>query len=66
MIELAGDAMFRLEYESSQDWAARAVAAAEPLGDEPLTVAALGIQARALAWGSEAKRGGPIRSRCAC
>jgi tetratricopeptide (TPR) repeat protein len=65
MIELAGDAIFRLEYESGQDWAARAVAAGRLLGDSALTAAALGLLARALAWGGEAERGEAVRSEAA-
>ena len=65
MIELAGDAIFRLEYESGQDWAAQAVAAARPLGEPALTAAALALHARALAWGGEAERGEAVRSEAA-
>src|SRR5207248_1348024 len=51
MIELAGDAIFRLQYETAQDWGRRALAATRPLGDRPLTAAALAVLARSLAWG---------------
>jgi len=65
MIELAGDAMFHLEYGAAQDWAARAVAVAGGLGSKPLAAAALGIHARALAWGGEVGLGEEVRSSCA-
>ncbi len=47
MLELAGDALFRLRLHVGQDWAARAVATARPLGDPALTTAALALLARA-------------------
>jgi DNA-binding CsgD family transcriptional regulator len=65
MIELAGDANFRLDFESGQDWATRAVSAARPLADPGLTAAALALLARALAWGGDAKRGEAVRSEAA-
>jgi DNA-binding CsgD family transcriptional regulator/tetratricopeptide (TPR) repeat protein len=65
MIELAGDAIFRLDYQSAQEWATRAVSAARPLGDPPLTAAALALLARALAWGGQAARGEAVRSEAA-
>ncbi len=65
MLELAGDAMFRLEYESGQDWAGRAAAVARPLGDQVLTCAALATLARALAWGGQAERGEAVRLEAA-
>ena len=57
MLELAGDQMYRLRYPAAQDWARRAVAAAQPIGDPALTATALATLARTLAWGSEPKRG---------
>jgi DNA-binding CsgD family transcriptional regulator/tetratricopeptide (TPR) repeat protein len=65
MIELAGDAIFRLDYQSAQEWATRAVSAARPLGDPPLTAGALALLARALAWGGQAARGEAVRSEAA-
>jgi ATP/maltotriose-dependent transcriptional regulator MalT len=65
MLELAGDAIFRLDYETAQDWAARAVAVARPLGDPALTAAALALLARALAWDGQAERGEAVRSEAA-
>jgi ATP/maltotriose-dependent transcriptional regulator MalT len=40
MIELAIDRIFRTEYDSMRDWAARALDAARPLGDGPMIAAA--------------------------
>ena len=65
MIELAGDAIFRLQYESAQDWGHRAVAAARPIGDRPLTAAALAVLARSLAWGGADQRGEVVRTEAA-
>ena len=65
MIELAGDAIFRLHYETAQDWGRRALAAARPLGDRPLTAAALAVLARSLAWGGAAQPGETVRSEAA-
>jgi ATP/maltotriose-dependent transcriptional regulator MalT len=62
MIELAGDAIFRLQYETAQDWARRALAAARPIGDRPLTAAALAVLARSLAWGGLVEPGETVRS----
>ncbi len=62
MIELAGDAIFRLQYETAQDWGHRAVAAARPIGDRPLTAAALAVLARSLAWGGAVQPGEAVRS----
>ena len=57
MLELAADALYRLEYESGQEWSRRAVAAARPLGDQALIAAALATLTRALAWGGEPQLG---------
>ena len=65
MIELAGDAIFRLQYETAQDWGHRAVAGARPIGDRPLTAAALAVLARSLAWGGVVERGEVVRSEAA-
>jgi DNA-binding CsgD family transcriptional regulator len=56
MLELAADEMYRLRYPAAQDWAQRAVTAAQPIGDPVLTATALATLARTLAWGSEPKR----------
>src|SRR5215210_2961861 len=47
MIELATDGFYRMKYESMHEWAARAVSAARPLGDQALTAAALAALAYA-------------------
>src|SRR5918995_428448 len=65
MVELARDAVFRLQYAAGQEWAARAVAASRDLEDPLLLPVSLGIYARALAWGGDAGRGEPIRSEAA-
>ena len=71
MLELAADGVYRLQYEAGQEWAERAVAAAEDIGDPALQAAALATLARALAWGGEpnaasgALRGGRARRRAA-
>lgn len=65
MIELAGDAIFRLQYTTAQDWGHRAVAAARPIADRPLTAAALAVLARSLAWGGAVERGEAVRSEAA-
>ena len=65
MLELAADALYRLQYESGQDWATRAVTAAGGIEDPALMGAALATLARALAWGGEAERGDAVRSEAA-
>jgi DNA-binding NarL/FixJ family response regulator/tetratricopeptide (TPR) repeat protein len=65
MIELAGDALFRLDYTSATAWAIRAVATARPLGDAALTTAALALLARATSWGDDTQRGEAARSEAA-
>ncbi|HSP65502.1 MAG TPA: AAA family ATPase, partial [Candidatus Deferrimicrobium sp.] len=65
MIELAGDAIFRLQYETAQDWGHRAVAGARPIGDRSLTAAALAVLARSLAWGGVVEPGEMVRSEAA-
>jgi ATP/maltotriose-dependent transcriptional regulator MalT len=65
MIELAGDAIFRLQYETAQDWGRRALAAARPLGDRSLTAAALAVLARSLAWGGVLEAGETNRMEAA-
>jgi DNA-binding NarL/FixJ family response regulator len=65
MIELAGDAIFRLQYETAQDWGRRALAAARPLSERPLTAAALAVLARSLAWGGVAEAGETVRTEAA-
>jgi DNA-binding NarL/FixJ family response regulator len=47
MIELATDGFYRMKYEAMQEWAARALSAARPLGNQPLTAAALAALAYA-------------------
>jgi predicted ATPase/DNA-binding CsgD family transcriptional regulator len=47
MIELATDGFYRMKYEAMHAWAARALSAARPLGNRPLTAAALAALAYA-------------------
>ena len=65
MIELARDAVFRLQYTAGQEWAARAAAASRALEDPLLTAVSLAISARALAWGGNANDGEATRSEVA-
>ena len=65
MLELAADAVYRLQYESGQEWAARAVAAAREIADPALLGASLATLARALAWGGDAERGEATRTDAA-
>ncbi len=51
MIVLAFDGLFRADFDSMRDAAARALAAARPLGDQPLTATAASVLALACAWG---------------
>jgi DNA-binding NarL/FixJ family response regulator len=45
MIELAMDGFFRMDYELMREWAERALSTARPLGDRPLTAAAVALLA---------------------
>jgi ATP/maltotriose-dependent transcriptional regulator MalT len=47
LIQLALNEFYRSEYQSMHDWAARAVGAAQAVGDRPLTAAALAMPALA-------------------
>jgi DNA-binding NarL/FixJ family response regulator len=47
MIELAVDGFYRMEFERMREWAGRALRAARPLGNQPLTAAALAAVAYA-------------------
>jgi DNA-binding NarL/FixJ family response regulator len=49
MIELAVDGFYRMEYEPMREWGERALSAARPLGNRPLTAAALAALAYAAA-----------------
>ena len=50
MVELAMDGFFRMDYGRMREWAERALSAARPLGDRPLTAAAVAV----LAFGNAA------------
>jgi ATP/maltotriose-dependent transcriptional regulator MalT len=50
MVELAMDGFFRMDYGRMREWAERALGAARPLGDRPLTAAAVAV----LAFGAAA------------
>jgi ATP/maltotriose-dependent transcriptional regulator MalT len=45
MIELAMDGFFQMDYERMREWAERALRTARPLGDRPLTAAAVALLA---------------------
>ena len=62
MLELAVDEIYRLRYGAGQEWAQRAVDAAEIIGDPALEAAALATLARACAWGGEPTRGEQVRA----
>jgi predicted ATPase/DNA-binding CsgD family transcriptional regulator len=47
MVELSVDGFYRMEFEPMREWAARALRAARPLGNQPLTAAALAAVAYA-------------------
>ena len=49
MIELAMDGFFRMDYGLMREWAERALSTARPLGDRPLTAAAVAVLAFASA-----------------
>jgi ATP/maltotriose-dependent transcriptional regulator MalT len=49
MIDLAMDGFFRMDYELMREWAERALSTARPLGDRPLTAAAVAVLAFASA-----------------
>jgi ATP/maltotriose-dependent transcriptional regulator MalT len=65
MVELARDAVFRLQYDAGQEWAARAIAASRALEDSLLTAVSLATSARALAWGGDAGAGESVRAEAA-
>jgi ATP/maltotriose-dependent transcriptional regulator MalT len=50
MVELAMDGFFRMDYGRMREWAERALRGARPLGDRPLTAAAVAV----LAFGTAA------------
>ena len=50
MIDLALGAIYRLDFETSREWATRALDAARPLGERPLTAAATAALATAGAF----------------
>ena len=65
MIELAMDSFFRMDYEPMRAWAARALSTAEPLGDRPLTAAAVAALAFAHATGGATPEAQARRSQAA-
>ena len=65
MIELAVDGFYRMDYESMRGWAGRAVAAARPLDDRPLTAAAVAVLAQAHALTGAIAEGEMHRSEAA-
>ena len=65
MIELAGDALYRGDYDAMRAWAARAVDAGEQLRDRPLLASALAVRALASAVGGAAAEGQAHRAEAA-
>jgi DNA-binding NarL/FixJ family response regulator/tetratricopeptide (TPR) repeat protein len=65
MIELALNEFYRSKYQSMEEWAKRAVGAAEALGDPPLTAAALAMPALADALTGAGKRAQSHRAEAA-
>jgi DNA-binding CsgD family transcriptional regulator/tetratricopeptide (TPR) repeat protein len=56
LVSLAMNGFWRARYDAMQDWAQRAVGAARPLGDAPLTAAALAVLALADSMAGAAAR----------
>jgi ATP/maltotriose-dependent transcriptional regulator MalT len=65
MLELATDGLFRLEFGPMREWGARALAAARPLGQPPLTAAAAAGLAFACALDGAIPEGQTHRSEAA-
>ena len=65
MIELAGDSLYRGDYDAMRAWAARAVDAAAQLGDRALIAGALAVRALAGAVGGTAAEGQAHRAEAA-
>jgi DNA-binding NarL/FixJ family response regulator len=65
MIELAVDGFYRMEYEPMCEWAKRALIAARPLRDRPLTAAALATLAYAAALSGAMSEADSHRSEAA-
>jgi ATP/maltotriose-dependent transcriptional regulator MalT len=65
MVELSIDGLFRAEFESMVEFAERAVAAAEPLGDDSLTATALGVLTLACAFTGRIDKAEEHRRRAA-
>jgi signal transduction histidine kinase len=65
MIELAGDSLYRGDYDAMRVWAGRAVDAAAELGDRALIAAALAVRAMAGAVGGVAAEGQAHRAEAA-
>ena len=62
MLELAVDGFYRMEYASMRTWAERALSAARPLDDRPLTAAALATLSYAAALGGAMAEADAYRS----
>ena len=65
MISLAADAFYRVEYEQSRAWGARALDVAAPLGERPLTAAATAVLAIGAAFAGAVLEGERQRSAAA-
>jgi ATP/maltotriose-dependent transcriptional regulator MalT len=65
MIELAMDGFFHMDYELMREWAERALDAARPIGDRPLTAAAVAVLTFASAAGGATAQAETRRSEAA-
>jgi len=65
MVELAIDGLFRAEFDSMREFAERAVAAAEPVGDDGLTATALGVLTLACSFTGAIEEAEEHRTRAA-
>jgi DNA-binding NarL/FixJ family response regulator len=65
MRELAVDGLYRMDYASMRDWARRALDAARPLGERPLTASAAGVLTLASVFDGATREAESARSECA-
>jgi DNA-binding NarL/FixJ family response regulator/tetratricopeptide (TPR) repeat protein len=65
MIELAMDGFFRMDYELMHEWAERALITVRPLGDRPLSAAAVAVLAFASAASGATEKAETHRSQAA-
>jgi ATP/maltotriose-dependent transcriptional regulator MalT len=63
--ELSVDGFYRMDYGSMRDWARRALDAARPLGDRPLTASAAGILTLGCVFDGATEEAESARAECA-